>query len=71
MRLNTSFDNLLNVSNYIGTIQELNTTELMMNYHDICTVFAVTNTSGATQSLQNADRQLKQESDRDLCYYNT
>ena len=67
------FDALLNITNrcYSGMLQSVNTTELSINYHSIKTVFAVTSSSDASRSLTSAEKDLKERSDTDRCYFNT
>ena len=67
------FERLLNLHNrqYFGVVQELNTDELVFNYHSVGTVFSITSRMGITQSLKSAERRLKFYSDEDLCYFNT
>ena len=67
------FERLLNLHNrqYFGVIQELNTDELVFNYHSVGTVFSITSRMGTTQSLKSAERRLKLYSDENLCYFNT
>ncbi|CAC5423935.1 unnamed protein product [Mytilus coruscus] len=48
-----------------------NTEELLLNYRNIQTVFDITSDTGTTLSLKEAERQLKEKADPDLCYYNT
>ncbi|XP_045186732.2 uncharacterized protein LOC123544733 [Mercenaria mercenaria] len=72
-RFYSLYDILLNIHNkkYHGIVQEMQTKELSMNFQCISTVFQVTSTAGATQSLRTAERKLKQESEIELTYYNT
>ncbi|XP_076115255.1 uncharacterized protein LOC143083025 [Mytilus galloprovincialis] len=67
------YDTLLNIFNrtYIGVLQIRNTEELLLNYRNIQTVFDITSDTGTTLSLKEAERQLKEKADIDLCYYNT
>ena len=59
-RLYATFDVLLNTfnKNYCGILQQLNTKELVMNYHSAKTIFSVTSSSGATQGIDAAEREL-------------
>ena len=68
-----TWEGLLNTLNrsYIGFVQVLNTDELMVNYHNISTVFNITSLTGVTPSLRTGNRRLKKKSDPELCYYNT
>ena len=72
-KLYSTYDRLLNILNrmYIGVLQQRNTNELSAHFHSVTTVFEVTNASGATLSLVEAERQLKDRANNDLCYYNT
>ena len=67
------WEGLLNTLNrsYIGFVQDLNTDELLVNYHNITTVFNITAHSGITQSLRSGNRRLKKKSDPELCNFNT
>ena len=67
------WEGLLNTLNrsYIGFVQDLNTDELLVNYHNITTVFSITAHSGITQSLRSGNRRLKKKSDPELCNFNT
>ena len=71
--LYSMFERLLNLQNrqYFGVVQELNTDELVFNYHSVGTVFSITSTMGITQSLKSAERRLKLYSNEDLCYFST
>ena len=53
-RLYCIYDILLNTltSHHLGIYQQANTDELVMNYHNIGTVFAVTSKAGITPSLK-------------------
>ena len=68
-----TWDGLLNTLNrsYTGLVQILNTDELMVNYHNITTVFNITSLTGVTTILRTGNRRLKKKSDDELCYYNT
>ena len=67
------FEAQLKTSNqsYSGFIQDLCTDELLVNYHNISTVFALTSHTGITHSQRTGDRRLRKKSDDELCYYNT
>lgn len=54
------YDTLLNVynRNYCGILQDLNTQKLSMNYQSIGTAFAVASGSGATLSLNAAEKKI-------------
>ncbi|CAG2244894.1 unnamed protein product [Mytilus edulis] len=64
-------DSGFNISNrkYHGILQQMNTEELIVNYHSISTVFDVTTQSGITKSLKSATRWLQARSDLDKRYY--
>ena len=68
-----SWEGLLNTlsRSYIGFVQLLNTDELMVNYHNITTVFNITSLTGVTTSLRTGNRRLKKKSDAEVCHYNT
>lgn len=72
-RLYTAYDILLNLSNrlYTGVLQDLNSQELALNFQSVSTVFSVTQSSGATLSLNESERRLKEMANEDQCYYNT
>lgn len=72
-KLYSLLDCVLNIFNrkYNGILQQLNTEELIVNYHSVSTVFAVTGQSGATRSLKWASRWLQLRSDIDKRYYDT
>jgi hypothetical protein len=63
----------LNIFNrkYNGILQQLNTEELIVNYHSVSTVFAVTRQRGATRSLKWASRWIQLRSDIETRYYDT
>lgn len=64
------YDRLLNVfnKNHIGVLQRRNTDELVMNYSSVQTVFSVTSSVGATLSLKEADKSLKERSMSDVAH---
>ena len=72
-RLYCVYDNLLNLlnRNYTGILQELNTDELVYNYHNVGTVFQVTSHGGITSSIKTAEKRLNIQADNDLTYYIT
>ena len=72
VRLYALYDSLLNISNrnHLGIFQELNTTELMVNYHNLHETFAMTNQMGVTKSYGAVERDWKEQATNDLCYYN-
>ena len=55
---------------YTGFVKDLNTDELLVNYHNITTVFNFTAHSGITQSNSSGNRPLKKKSDPELCNFN-
>ncbi|CAC5399884.1 unnamed protein product [Mytilus coruscus] len=67
------YDTLLNVynRNYCGILQELNTQELSMNYQSIGTAFSIASSSGATLSLNAAEKKIKEKASSEMCYFNT
>lgn len=69
----TTYDVLLNQNNrtYCGILQDLNSQELALNYQCVSTVFSVTAGAGATLSLNESERRLKEMASEDLCHYNT
>ena len=72
-RLYFTHDILLNIFNkkHVGILQERNTFELIMGNRSVCTVFNITSSSGATMSLNIAEVSLKEQAEKDLCYFNT
>ncbi|VDI60748.1 Hypothetical predicted protein [Mytilus galloprovincialis] len=57
--------------NYSGITQDMNTDELLVNYHSVSTVFDVTSHLGITQSQKTGDRRLKVHADPEMCYFFT
>lgn len=55
--------------NYSGITQDMNTDELLVNYHSVSTVFDVTSHLGITQSQKTGDRRLKVHADPEMCYF--
>ena len=72
VRLYALYDSLLNIGNknHVGIFQELNTSQLMVNYHNLKDTFQMTNQMGLTTSFDAAERQWKQQATNDLCYFN-
>ena len=72
VRLYALYDSLLNLLNkkHFGIIQELNTSELMVNYHNITDTFQMTQMMGMTSSQNSAEKQWNARATDDLCYYN-
>ena len=66
-------DALLNTLNkkYSGLTQDVNTDELLVNYHHTSTVFSITASSGISMSQKTGDRRLKEKAEDELCYYKT
>ena len=57
--------------NYIGILQQLNSQELIVNYHSLATVFEITSHAGCTQSLKASERWLQDAADPDKSYFET
>ena len=72
VRLYALHDALLNLKNknHFGIIQELNTSELMVNYHCLTETFKMTQMMGITQGAKNAENQWKKRATDELNYYN-
>ncbi len=72
VRLYSMFDSLLNLlnKNHIGVIQELNTAELMINYHNISSTFKVTQAMGITAGQHFAEKDWRKRSTETAAYYN-
>ena len=68
-----AYDTLLNCFNqkHIGVLQLANTSELLMEYKSLSSVFSVTADIGATTSLQTAEKLIQKKVDSDNLYYNT
>ena len=68
-----AYDTLLNCFNqkHIGVLQLANTSELLMEYKSLKTVFSVTADIGATTSLRTAENLINKKVDSDQLYYNT
>ena len=66
-KLYSLLDSTLNIHNrkYFGILQELNTQELIVNYHSISTIFDITSQNG----LKSATKWLQSRSDEDKRYY--
>ena len=66
-------DALFNTLNkrYSGLTQDINTDELLVNYHHISTVFNITGACGISMSQKTGDRRLKEKADNELCHYKT
>ncbi|CAC5360089.1 unnamed protein product [Mytilus coruscus] len=56
---------------YCGIIQDIYTDELIVNYHNISTVFSLTSHAGISHSQRTGDRRLRKNADPELCYYRT
>ncbi|CAC5412713.1 UBE2D [Mytilus coruscus] len=72
-RLYGLYDAMLNTFNrtYIGILQQANTDELAMHFKSVTSVFSITNSTGISTSLIQAERKIKERTSNDLCYYNT
>jgi hypothetical protein len=72
-RLYCQYDTLLNSLNrcYFGIIQDMNTQELILNYHSISAVFNLTSSSGITFGIRTAEDKVKELTHSEKTYYNT
>jgi hypothetical protein len=72
VRLYALYDSLLNIGNrnHFGMLQQLNTSQLMVNYHNLQDTFQMTHQMGLTTSYNAAEKQWKEQATDDLCYYN-
>lgn len=72
-RLSTIYEACLNTfnKNYFGPLQEMNTAELIVNYHNATTVFGITKKNGVSTSLISAENRLKRQSNKERLYFNT
>ena len=72
-RLTALYDIGLNTlnKNYFGISQEMNTAELIVNYHNATSVFSITKASGITMSLRSAEKKLKKMANPERCYFRT
>ena len=61
--------NLMN-KNHFGIIQELNTAELMVNYHCLTDTFKMTHMMGITQGERHAEYQWNMRATNELKNYN-
>ena len=57
--------------NFYGVIQQLNTEELIVNYHSVSTVFNITGQSSITRGQTFANEWLQRRADEDLVYFET
>ena len=57
--------------NYFGLTQEMNTAELVVNYHNAMAVFGISQGSGVSMSLVSAERKLKKQANKERLYYQT
>ncbi|CAC5372998.1 unnamed protein product [Mytilus coruscus] len=64
---------MLNTLNrtYIGILQQANTDERAMHFKSVTSVFSITNSTGISTSLIQAERKIKERIANDLCYYIT
>ena len=71
-RLYSVFDTLLNTHNnkHTGMIQEINTTDLLVNYNSLKHSFHINQTMGSTRSFDAAEREWKKQSSEEMAYYN-
>ena len=72
VRLYALYDILLNTSNrkHCGVIQELSTSELMMNYQNLGFTFSLTHLMGITVGQTTAEEQWNERATDDVNYYN-
>ena len=72
MRLYGLYDSLLNTLNRtpFGILQELNTSEVMINYHNLTDMFQWTKVMGITKGQTAAEKEWKDRATNDLAYYN-
>lgn len=72
-KLYAVYDVLLNVynRNFTGIFTQANTSELLIDYKAIKSVFDVTSSSGVTTSLSAAESKLKTKANDDVLYFNT
>ena len=72
MRLYALYDPLLNTKNknHYGVVQELNTSQIMVNYHNLSSTFTLTDKMGVTSGQSSAEQQWNLRATADLNYYN-
>ena len=72
-RLTTLYDALLNTlnKNYFGLSQQMNTAELIVNYHNATSVFSITQAAGISMSLSAAENRLKKLANPERLYFQT
>ena len=72
-RLLTTYEASLNTLSkaYFGVTQEVNTAELVVSYHNVTSVFNVTQSAGITRSLNSAESRLKNLASPERCYFKT
>ena len=72
-RLSSIYEASLNTfnKNYFGPTQEMNTAELVVNYHNATTVFGIAQSSGISMSLFSAEKRLKKQANKERLYFQT
>ena len=72
-KLYSFYDVLLNLHNkkFTGLFQKSNSSKLLIEYKSVGSVFDITSAAGTTSSLSRAETQVKSNTCKDLCYYNT
>ena len=72
-KLYSVYDVLLNIHNkkFTGVFQKSNSSKLLIEYKSVGSVFDITYATGTTSSLSQAEAQIKSNTCKDLCYYNT
>ena len=72
-KLYSFYDVLLNLHNkkFTGLFQKSNSSKLLIEYKSMGSVFDITSAAGTTSSLSRAESQVKSNTSKDLCYYNT
>ena len=72
-RLTSIYEACLNTfnKNYFGPTQQMNTAELIVNYHNATTVFNIAQSSGISMSLISAEKKLKEQANKERLYFRT
>ena len=72
-RLSLIYESCLNTfnKNFFGPSQEMNTADLIVNYHNATTVFGISQSSGASMSLISAENRLKKQANKERLYFQT
>ena len=72
-RLSSIYEANLNTfnKNYFGPTQEMNTAELVVNYHNATTVFGIAQSSWISMSLFSAEKRLKKQANKERLYFQT